>query len=147
MAAVPSGSVLDQNGPSDHFGQNDLIPNRILNLASARPKWTKKKGPFWPEEVHFGPFRSTNGTLAIPDLHTTFHDFARLCATFHEFLTPHFRSPHGFRRLPDYSSNLCPPETFAIYAFLGGVLGLLKKRITTGRRPKTPPKKAYIANV
>ena len=25
-------------------------------------------GPFWPEEVHFGPFRSANRTLAIPDL-------------------------------------------------------------------------------
>ena len=23
-------------------------------------------GPFWPEEVHFGPFKSTNSTLAIP---------------------------------------------------------------------------------
>ena len=24
-------------------------------------------GPFWPEEVHFGPFMSANRTLAIPD--------------------------------------------------------------------------------
>ena len=24
--------------------------------------------PFWPEEVHFGPFRSANRTLAIPDI-------------------------------------------------------------------------------
>ena len=56
-----------QNGPNDHFGQNDLIPNWIL--ASARPKWTKMVhvGPFWPEEVHFGPFRSANRTLAIPE--------------------------------------------------------------------------------
>ena len=56
-----------QNGPNDHFGQNDLIPNRILVFA--RPKWTKMVhfGPFWPEEVHFGPFRSANRTLAIPD--------------------------------------------------------------------------------
>ena len=58
MAAVLSESVLDQNGPNDHFGQNDLTPNRIL--AFARPKWTKM--------VHFGPFRSANCTLAIPDL-------------------------------------------------------------------------------
>ena len=56
-----------QNGPNDHFGQNDLIPNWIL--AFARPKWTKMVhfGPFWPEVVHFGPFRSANRTLAIPD--------------------------------------------------------------------------------
>ena len=27
-----------QNGQNDHFGQNDLIPNRILVFA--RPKWT-----------------------------------------------------------------------------------------------------------
>ena len=25
-------------------------------------------GPFWPEESHFGPFRSTNRTLAIPEI-------------------------------------------------------------------------------
>ena len=58
MAAVLSESVLDQNGPNNHFGQNDLIPNRIL--AFARPKWTKM--------VHFGPFRSVNRTLAIPEI-------------------------------------------------------------------------------
>ena len=50
-----SESVLDQhgpNGPNDHSGQNDLIPNWILALA--RPTWTKivHFGPFWPEEVH-----------------------------------------------------------------------------------------------
>ena len=56
-----------QNGPNDHFGRNDLIPNRIL--AFARPKWTKMVhfGPFWPKEVHFGPFRSANRTLATPE--------------------------------------------------------------------------------
>ena len=56
-----------QNGPDDHFGQNDLIPNWFL--AFARPTWTKMVhfGLFWPEEVHFGPFRSANRTLAIPD--------------------------------------------------------------------------------
>ena len=48
---------MDQNGPNHHFGQNDLIPNWIL--AFARPKWTKM--------VHFGPFRSANRTLAIPE--------------------------------------------------------------------------------
>ena len=60
MAAVLSEHVLEQHGPNDHFGQNDLIPNRIL--AFARPKI---HGPFWPEEVYFGPFRSANRTLAI----------------------------------------------------------------------------------
>ena len=56
-----------QNGPNDHFGRNDLIPNRIL--AFARPKWTKMVhfGPLWPVEVYFGPFRSANRTLAIPE--------------------------------------------------------------------------------
>ena len=27
-----------------------------------------QNGPLWPEEVHFGPFRSANRTLAIPDI-------------------------------------------------------------------------------
>ena len=56
-----------QNGPNDHFSQNDLIPN--WTLAFARPIWTKMVhfGPFWPEEVHFGQFRSANRTLAILD--------------------------------------------------------------------------------
>ena len=49
-----------QNGPNDHFGQNDLILNWIL--AFARPKWTILS--IWP---HFGLFRSANRTLAIPD--------------------------------------------------------------------------------
>ena len=26
-----------------------------------------QNGPFWPEEVHFGAFRSANRTLAISD--------------------------------------------------------------------------------
>ena len=67
MAAALSESALDQNGPNDHLGQNDLIQNRIL--AFARPNWTKTVhfGPFWPEEVHSGPFRSANRTLAIPE--------------------------------------------------------------------------------
>ena len=53
MAAVLSESVLDQNGPNDHFGQNDLIPNWILFSIW----WTKMAhfGPFWPEGVHLGP--------------------------------------------------------------------------------------------
>ena len=36
-----------QNGPNYHFGQNDLIPNRILVFV--RPKWTKMS-----ILVHFG---------------------------------------------------------------------------------------------
>ena len=30
VAAVLYKSVLDQNGPNDHFGQHYLIPNRSL---------------------------------------------------------------------------------------------------------------------
>ena len=45
-----------QNGPNDHFGQNDLIPNWIL--AFARPKWTKM--------VHFGLKRSIFVHLGPP---------------------------------------------------------------------------------
>ena len=58
---------MSQNGQNDHFGQNNLIPKRIL--AFARAKWTKKVhfGPFWPDGVHFGPVRSANRTLAIPE--------------------------------------------------------------------------------
>ena len=58
---------MDQNGLFDHFGQKDLIPNRILVFA--RPKWTKMVhfGPSWPEEAHFGPLRSVNHTLAMPE--------------------------------------------------------------------------------
>ena len=61
MAAVLSEGVPDPNGPkwsrNDHFGQNDLIPNRILAFA----------GPFWPKEVYFGPFKSANHALANLD--------------------------------------------------------------------------------
>ena len=33
-----------------------------------------QNGPFWPKEVHFGPFRSANGTLATPHTHTLTRD-------------------------------------------------------------------------
>ena len=45
-----------QNGQNDHFGQNDLILNRILVFA--RPKWTKM--------VHFGLKRSILVHLGPP---------------------------------------------------------------------------------
>ena len=62
---------MAQNGQNDHFGQNALIPNRILVFA--RPKWTilVHFGLFWPKEVHFGPFRSANRTLAILERNNT----------------------------------------------------------------------------
>ena len=50
-----------------------------------------------------------------------------------------------FRRPPDYSSNLCPPKTFAIWHFFGGVLGLFLEKQQEGG-PKYPPK-SYMANV
>ena len=34
-----------------------------------------QNGPFWPEEVHFGPFRSANRTLAIPDFWDLFRTY------------------------------------------------------------------------
>ena len=43
MAAVLSERVLDQNGPNDHFGQNDLIPNWILAFRTKMDQ----NGPFW----------------------------------------------------------------------------------------------------
>ena len=47
---------MAQNGQNDHFGQNDLIPNRIL----VDQKWTKMVHfvHFGLKEVYFGPFRS-----------------------------------------------------------------------------------------
>ena len=36
-----------QNGPNDHFGQNDLVPNRILALGDQMDQ----NGPLG---VHFG---------------------------------------------------------------------------------------------
>ena len=47
---------MAQNGPNDHFGQNDLILNWIL--AFARPKWTIL--------VHFGLKRSILVHLGPP---------------------------------------------------------------------------------
>ena len=55
---------MAQNGHNDHFGQNDLIPNRIWGF-STRETSSGQNVPFWPEEVRFGPFRSANRTLAF----------------------------------------------------------------------------------
>ena len=70
MAAVLSESVLDQNGPK--WSKRPFWSKRPyseLDLAFARTKWTIliHLGPSWPEEVNFGPFRSANRTLAIPE--------------------------------------------------------------------------------
>ena len=58
-----------QNGPNDQFGQKALIPNWIL--AFLRPF----NGPKWSILVHFGPFRSANRTLPIPEnlVHAVIH--------------------------------------------------------------------------
>ena len=95
-----------QNGPNDHFGQNDLIPNRIL--AFARPKWTKMVhfGPFWPEEVHFGPFRSANRTLAIPEILRILYPFVQLFL----FLGP-FRGGGGVK--PNFAEKFCGHPDFS----------------------------------
>ena len=103
MAAVLSESVLDQNGPNDHFGQNDLISHRIL--AFARPKW--------PEEVHFGPFRSANRILAILD---------DLCSAGN--LEPRFGN-HGLQTLGlGWARNTTPT-----------ISGYTTVELATGRRP------------
>ena len=41
-------TTMVQNGPKDHFGQNDLIPNWILAFA-------RQNGPKWSILVHLGP--------------------------------------------------------------------------------------------
>ena len=77
-----------QNGPNDHFGQNDLIPNWIL--AFARPKWTKM--------VHFGPFkRSILVHLGPP---TVLWPFLSCC----EKGNP--RANHGLRKTRQSTSNI-----------------------------------------
>ena len=55
-----------QNGPDDHFGQNDLFPNWIL--AFARPKWTKMVhfGPFWPEGPFWSIYQKTREGCGCP---------------------------------------------------------------------------------
>ena len=55
-----------------------------------------------------------------------------------------FGTPRFSRPPPDYSSNLCPPITFAIYDFLGGVLGLLPVVFLYINGPKHPLKKNHI---
>ena len=67
------GLKMVQNGPNDHFCQNDLIPNRIL--AFARPKWTIL--------VHFGLKRFILVHLGPPTV-------------LWPFLTIHFELPVDF---------------------------------------------------
>ena len=33
-----------QNGPDDHFGQNDLIPNWVFSIRETK---MDQNGPFW----------------------------------------------------------------------------------------------------
>ena len=55
MAAVLSESVLDQNGPNDNFGQNDLFSEPDFGIHEAK---MVHFGPIWPRRsilVHLGP--------------------------------------------------------------------------------------------
>ena len=58
---------------------------------------------------------------------------------------PQKKTPLIFRRPPDYSSNLCPPETFAIW-FFGGCFGPPSCCFLIQKAQKTPPKN-HIADV
>ena len=71
MAAVLSEGVLDQNGSNwsnDHFGQIDLIANRLL--AFARPKWTKmanqSKRYLETNETVVKPYSDKNRCVSFP---------------------------------------------------------------------------------
>ena len=64
MAAVLSESVLDQNGPK--WSKMTILVKMTLFRTGFQHS-RDQNGPFWPEEVHFGPFRSANRTLAIPE--------------------------------------------------------------------------------
>ena len=57
---------MNQNGPNDHFGQN----RSELDFGIRETKMDQN-GPFWLEEVRFGPFRSANRTLAIAEMRRT----------------------------------------------------------------------------
>ena len=57
-------------------------------------------------------------------------------------LRPWFQPLLKVRRPPDYSSNLCPPKTFAIW-LLGGCLGLPSCCFSAIKGPKHPLKKSY----
>ena len=65
MAAVLSESKMVQNGPK--WSKRPFWskwPYSELDLSIRETKMVYF-GPFWPDEVHFGPFRSANRTLAI----------------------------------------------------------------------------------
>ena len=72
MTAVLSESVLDQYGPK--WSKRPFWSKCPYSEPDFSIKWTKmdQNGPkwsiLWPGEVHFGPSRSANRTLAIPEL-------------------------------------------------------------------------------
>ena len=61
-----------------------------------------QNGPFWSKEVHFGPFRSANRTLASPDSQIVLTE-ARLLK--HHL---HFHGNRGEKRLALPDSVLIP---------------------------------------
>ena len=44
-----------------------MVQTTILVKMTIRDTKNDQNGPFWLEEIHFGPFGSANRTLAIPD--------------------------------------------------------------------------------
>ena len=70
---------LVQNGPDNHF--EPFWPYSKLDFSIRETKMDQN-GPFWPEEVHFGPFRSANRTLVIPDMKNIVLNDSPLCTQF-----------------------------------------------------------------
>ena len=93
-----------QNGPNDHFGQNDLLPNWIL--AFARPKWTKM--------VHFGLKRSILVHLGPPTVLWPFLNHGIATAIASDFLNRKRNRKESPQReansvsLPQRNRNLLP---------------------------------------
>ena len=61
-----------------------------------------QNGPFWPEEVHFGPFRSANRTLAIPDY---FHNVRAIHANCLKPVVRNFQARRSTIRKKGFSSG------------------------------------------
>ena len=97
------------------------------NHSQFKPLFLKRKSADSHESLEFTiranhPIRALRAnrfarlTPLSPRLSMTFHNFVRPCASFHEFLTLHLRSPHGLWELPFffYTLEIGPSKQFLI---------------------------------
>ena len=98
------------------FGPPDYRYRTVIDFVCELRTGKSRKAPLRRKPL------STRKFPRLSRICTILHDFARLSTTLHDFLTPHFWSPHGWRGLPlitDHRYRHCNSRNLLSYLIMG----------------------------